>query len=775
MKFKLTALLLIAALLCPIFSGCAKKNAEEVIAPREAERVTNVYRSEFLSLPEETYIDSNAISVIDGRIYVRCSRNVGNDEEYIDESYIYSFDFGGGNPEEMIIKPINEGAYINNVVMCADGSIYTVENSYDPDTYVSSYLLNRTASDGTVVFSIDPAAYFPSSDSDMYGGFYIQYMNVTSNGEIVITSNQNAVVVAADGSKLFELTFDDWIDNMGTTNDGRVYISYYDSNMRGMVSRFIDIDNKKLGDPLAIPDGIRMTGSNCSVMPGEGYDMYIRDDNAVYGYNNADTEPTKLLDYINSDIIPDGIRSFYVIDADHFLYNGYDNVTFTSIFAFLTRVPDEEVEPKMLINLSYVYSDYMLSSYVVKFNQTNDTYRVVLHDYSTLNTEDNYELGGQTLTNEIIAGNVPDILSLGSYSPGLDGDSLMEKGLFCDLYEFIDKQTDMTRDDLLKCARTPFEYDGKLTQLVTGFYISTLTGKTANVGSASSWTIEQLLALRDSLPEGATLFGNKYMTKSYMLSNLLTLGYSEFIDEQTLTCSFDSDTFVKLLEYCNTFPEEFDYDNDNYDSNEDSYADYREDRVMLDYSYISSFSDYLQLKFRFGFEPINLIGYPTDSGSGAQIISRAGYSITSRSPVKEGAWEFLRFLISDEVLTGGMETRGMNTWPSTVKALDAMAAYETKYYYFFSYNGGWSTSDQPFTQERLDNMGEQGLEGHLEQSDIDEVKAYLDSITVSKSADEKIMSIITEEVEPFFKGNKTAADCANVIQSKVSIYINEIS
>ena len=39
--------------------------------------------------------------------------------------------------------------------------------------------------------------------------------------------------------------------------------------------------------------------------------------------------------------------------------------------------------------------------------------------------------------------------------------------------------------------------------------------------------------------------------------------------------------------------------------------------------------------------------------------------------------------------------------------------------------------------------------------------------------DEEIMSMIEEEVEPFFAGKKSAKDVANIIQGRVKIYVNE--
>ena len=43
----------------------------------------------------------------------------------------------------------------------------------------------------------------------------------------------------------------------------------------------------------------------------------------------------------------------------------------------------------------------------------------------------------------------------------------------------------------------------------------------------------------------------------------------------------------------------------------------------------------------------------------------------------------------------------------------------------------------------------------------------------SATGNDEITNIITEEAEAFFKGQKSVSDVANVIQSRVQVYVNE--
>lgn len=60
------------------------------------------------------------------------------------------------------------------------------------------------------------------------------------------------------------------------------------------------------------------------------------------------------------------------------------------------------------------------------------------------------------------------------------------------------------------------------------------------------------------------------------------------------------------------------------------------------------------------------------------------------------------------------------------------------------------------------------------QEEVDAVWALIKSADkMSGSVDEQLNNIITEETEPFFKGQKSAADTAAVIQNRIQIYVNE--
>ncbi|MEF9970886.1 MAG: hypothetical protein RR731_01070, partial [Oscillospiraceae bacterium] len=59
------------------------------------------------------------------------------------------------------------------------------------------------------------------------------------------------------------------------------------------------------------------------------------------------------------------------------------------------------------------------------------------------------------------------------------------------------------------------------------------------------------------------------------------------------------------------------------------------------------------------------------------------------------------------------------------------------------------------------------------QPEADQLKALINSVENTAAFDNSMMSIINEEAEIFFAGEKSVEETANIIQSRMKIYINE--
>jgi hypothetical protein len=59
------------------------------------------------------------------------------------------------------------------------------------------------------------------------------------------------------------------------------------------------------------------------------------------------------------------------------------------------------------------------------------------------------------------------------------------------------------------------------------------------------------------------------------------------------------------------------------------------------------------------------------------------------------------------------------------------------------------------------------------QTDVDTITALINSATTVSDYDEQMYNIISEEAGAYFDGSKEAKDVADIIQSRIQIYISE--
>ena len=367
--------------------------------------------------------------------------------------------------------------------------------------------------------------------------------------------------------------------------------------------------------------------------------------------------------------------------------------------------------------------------------------------------------------------------------------SYEDKGLFADLYDFIDRDPDISRDDLLTCVRAPFEKDGKLYKAITNFSVNTLVGKTENLRDVEdSWIIASMINYANSLPDETVLLYSH--TKESAMNVFATVGRDEFIDRETKECHFDSEGFIRLLEYANSLPvTSSKLAGVAIDSNR--YAKYRNNEVILENIELLYMNDYKEQQYRFGTEDLTFIGFPSSYGR-AMVMPKQSYAISSKSSpeIQASAWGVIKSMLLDMTLyeqdysleNYHIYARG---FPATYKALDGYAKINQNVEYIYFEDGNKSmnfyttlddgTEIKKMAYEMFGYSYETAItvETRITDEDIAFIKSYLESVTTSIQYDAKIVSIIEEESAPYFAGQKSAADAAKIIQSRVSIYISE--
>ena len=138
------------------------------------------------------------------------------------------------------------------------------------------------------------------------------------------------------------------------------------------------------------------------------------------------------------------------------------------------------------------------------------------------------------LCTELLAGDGPDVLNL--YGLSLPPDSPYLE----DLYPYLDDDPDLSRDDLVPAVLSSLEVDGALRSLPATFDVVTLSAKTADVGEANRWTLEEMRAALARHPGQHLLPGE--FTRTEFLKWIADVSTGEFIDwaSHTASCTWAS-------------------------------------------------------------------------------------------------------------------------------------------------------------------------------------------------------------------------------------------
>ncbi|MDR2606027.1 MAG: extracellular solute-binding protein, partial [Oscillospiraceae bacterium] len=352
------------------------------------------------------------------------------------------------------------------------------------------------------------------------------------------------------------------------------------------------------------------------------------------------------------------------------------------------------------------------------FNATNSEYSIRLKEYNDI----------QKLLVEIIAGEIPDMLSLS----GSGFDVFASKGLF----EPLDSYIDADRIELVPSVRTALSTNGVLYRITPDFTIETLAGNRDYAGENAGWTYEELLEAFEKLPDGATIFTKGSLGVSYIdvMAFFVGSNLSPFVDWSTGTVRFDSDEFKSMLEFVKkatvpgTLPK---------------YSTLMTGESLVAWDTLFRFYNYVEWSNRMDGKLI-FKGYPSPGRNMGVIMPDFEISITSACEDKEGAWSFLRYVLTE------------------FKAVDPFLGNLQGFY---------------FVQSRYDEQVREAMsDDNAVPMTEEQYKIFSELLENSKTTtlrDTTIIDILNEETAPYFAEQKTIDEVCKIIQSRVQIYVNE--
>lgn len=766
-NWRKAAALGLAVVMTLSLAGCGKGDNQKT-DPEQASGSVQTGVGGYVYVPEYVEVGKTAenenisdFHIYEGNMYYTVYK--WDDETETGSQDFYRKSLNSDAEAEKIAFPGGQNRGVMNFIPDKDGSIYYFVSEYSETENGNKFFLIKYDAQGNQEFEQDISDIINKDENNSY----VQYAAIDGEGRICASANDIMWLFDSQGTLQGTISISNWINDMGTGKDGKIYVTQYGNN--GIELAEVDFTAKALGKTYENFPG---NGSGSGLIQGIEKDFLVNDGSKLYEYDMATQEATVLLNWLDSDINGSYVQAISVLEDGRIavIVRDWGGEQTTTEMAVLTKTEVSKVVQKENITVGTLYMDQMLQTAAVKFNKSNEKYHVNIKTYVDEQNwnENSYNDAITAMNNDLTSGNGPDILSLSALMADLD--NYVSKGLLEDLGPYLDSSTVIKREDFLEPVLNAFVYDGIQVCIPTSFMLHTVVGRTSLVGDQMGWTLDEMIAFADQHTD-KEIFSD--VTKASILSYCFTYNQDSFIDQETGECHFDSEGFKKVLEFSNRFPKDFQYD----ENAKSSYAKVKDGDTLLMDLYISGIDDYAMNMELFGGDPVTAIGFPTLDGSVGCVMnaSNGSYGMNAKSSHKEGAWAFLESTLSES----GANRMFSNGLPTRKEKMEATIEEALQVTYVTDENGepmldeqgnqireskgGWSSND--FSVEYYGATQEQ----------VDAIMALIDVAKPAAENDSQILNIVTEEAAPYFEGQKTLDEVVNIIQSRVQIYVSENS
>ncbi len=671
--------------------------------------------------------------------------------------YLGRVPFGG---TEMSVTTIElpEREYCSKILVDSNSGNYVIATEYTEEDYSGEYYSYKTylymnvydksgklLSREEVDLGLDEEEYY-----GMHG------MCVTANGDICILVDRTIVVLDSSLKKVGQIQFSEnqWVENFFATGDGVPYVCIWTESEEASENTFHVVDTMQLKIGEAVSGPKDFWGG---VRTGEGHDIYYNNDKGVYTYDFDTSEDKKLLDFVDSDIDYNYINYCVPVDETRIVAVVNDPQTWEATLSFMEKVPPEEVVDKTIITIGMVYTDYEIRSKVIAFNKASDEYRIRIVEYYQYNSESDWDAGRKMFNNDIITSNAPDIVVIDS---GMPVKSFIDKGVFLNLNPYIEADADVNKEDMAPNILA-LGSEGDDTYILTGGYtVSTMAIKKSLVPNGETLTLAELRQIEQDL---GNVRAFREVTRDDIIRYAMEMNYSEFLDLETGKCAFNTPAFYELLEYADQYPAEIDWDS----MDENYWMDYetsiRDNKDLLRYQNIGYFNNIAWTEQGLYGEEMAFVGFPGSAGNTGVIYPYFQMAISKDCKNPDEAWQFMRQFYTYE----GQKELNYGA-PVNLQVLDEKLEEVQQKPYWIDENGEKVEYDETYWIG-----GTEIIINPLTAERAEEVKDYILSIDKIYYYDSGIVDIILEEAAPYFEGQKTAQQVAEIIQSRVQIYVDE--
>lgn len=431
-----------------------------------------------------------------------------------------------------------------------------------------------------------------------------------------------------------------------------------------------------------------------------------------------------------------------------------------SIYKYSFVKSNGNTENQKVLTLSTIKTSRYLETAISRFQKENPGVVVRVKEFDgQMDSMVDYEKYVKVLNADILTGKSPDIINV----IGLPYQRYADKGILQDMKQLMTEDKSFQLDHYYENAFEAVKYKNVLYTVPINLSFQVFAANKGMLDKVSVKVDDRKWSWKDFLDYSVKVIkasNNGNTSGQYALPNitndeiftfLFAGSYKKFVDTDKKASHFVSGEFIDFLNFSKRFIDE-NLINPMIDPGKAVYGLENLDSTAFMPMYICNFRNYLTSKELFS-SGAEVFMIPSDNGNTGRVFTtNMLYGISRNSKYKTEAWNFIKFLLSDEMQSP--EELGNLGFPVNKIAFKQRVQAELK------------------QKEKISMVGNLRLKSFT-QEDAVAIEGIISSLNTHTDYDLQVIKIVSEEAKLFITGEKTAEEVSGIIQSRVETYLKE--
>jgi len=552
---------------------------------------------------------------------------------------------------------------------------------------------------------------------------------IDENGYFFVAKNEDLTVMDKIGGLVCKVKFEGNIEDVCRMSTSETVVEIYNQDNNQSSLQILDILTGKITKSILLEMG------TVAIATGIKQNLLVMDTDGVYGYNIEDESKNWYMKWKGTSYnIDDKNIEDIQYSSDQRIFLLMTALSGESKILETIQKSDIESVEKNILTYETTSASVGLKEAIVQFNKENKKYFVKLIECPK---DTDVAIYKEKSRIEIATGHGPDIVN-GVMIDNID--DLLNKGVFEDLTNYIEK-ANLKEEKFIPYTLKNWSRENKIYGIGISFIMSAFYVQKDILTPVDKWNLDSVMEAVEQ--GGDKVIFNEYYDSAGLLEYCLMLSddLHGVINWDANTCDFQSESWKKLFEFTNKY---------GYRQEKKGYKEVAKIAYWTGFSYYSCYDNVMDQN------SMQATGWPSDDENNI-LLQMDILGMNSKSQNKQGVWEFISFLLRDDIQEKMCEKPNSCNFPVNLSAFDEV---------------GKKLCTSP-TQISINSFGVEGETEGITKNQVEEIKMFLSHAKPSAYNTKTIIKIIEEEVAAYYAGTKTMDEVNGILQNRVQLYLDE--